>query len=166
MKDEEKTKQELISELKILRKKYTKLKQSHEKKQTSKEISGTETILVVDDNTSTRTAIVKMLDRCGYNSFEANSSKSAIEIVKADGKIISLVLSDVVMPEINGPEMVEKLLKIQPDIKIVFMSGYDEDEIVHSDVFNIQQSHTTFIKKPFSFEEIGRIIREQIDNKR
>jgi len=154
MKDEDKTKEELISELKMLREKYTALKKSLK-----------ETILIVDDNKLTRTAIMKMLNKWGYTLLEADSSKKAIEIFKSHGETIHLVLSDVVMPEINGPEMVKKLLKMQPSIKVVFMSGYAGDAIVHDDVFKILQTHAAFIEKPFTFEEIGLIIKQQLDKK-
>ncbi len=165
MKDEEKTKEELISELKVLRKKYTELKEFFSKDQKLIKIGGTETILVVDDNKDIRTATVKALKKYGYNLLEAGSSQQAIEIFKSHGGTIHLVLSDVVMPETNGPEMVKKLLDLQSEIKVVFMSGYAEDDIIQDDVFKIIHSDNPFIEKPFTFDEIGLIIRLQLDKK-
>lgn len=163
MQDEEKTRDELISELKTLRKKYTELKQILLKNQRLNEIGGTETILVVDDNEHTRRTLVKMLKTLGYHLLEAESSQKAVEIFKSHQDTIHLVLSDVVMPVINGPEMIKKLLKMQPDLKVVFMSGYAGDEIINDDVFKILHSKETFIEKPFIKEEIGLIVRQRLD---
>jgi two-component system, cell cycle sensor histidine kinase and response regulator CckA len=165
MKDEEKTKEELISELKVLRKKYTELKKFFPKDQKLKKTGGTETILVVDDNKDIRTATVEMLKRYGYNLLEAGSSQKAIEIFKSHEGTIHLVLSDVVMPGTNGSEMVKKLLDLQSEIKVVFMSGYAEDDIIQDDVFKIIHSDNPFIEKPFTSDEIGLIIRQQLDKK-
>ncbi len=165
MKDEEKTKKDLISELNALRKKHTELKELLSKNQNLQNFSGTETILVVDDNKHTRAIIVAMLEKYGYDLIEADSCQKAVEIFKSCGKPIHLVLSDVVMPEINGPEMVKKLLDMQLEMPVIFMSGYASDEIIHDDVFQIIHSHNPFIEKPFTFDEIGLIIRQQLDKK-
>ncbi len=161
MKDEEKSKEALIEELKSLRLKNAELTESFPKMKESAE-SGTETILVVDDNEDTREVIVKVLEAIGYKLLEANSSQEALEIVQANRKI-HLVLSDVVMPETNGPKMVEQILKIIPGIMVIFMSGYAEDEIVHDDIFDILNKKAAFIKKPFEIKAINRIIRQQFD---
>lgn len=163
MQDEEKTRDELISELKALRKKYTELEQLFSKNQIVTEIGGTETILVVDDNEIMRKTLVKMLETLGYHILEADSSQKAIEIFTSHQGTVHLVLSDVVMPETNGPEMVKKLLKLQPQLKVVFMSGYAGDEIIDDDVFKILHSEKAFIEKPFIKEEIGLIIRQHLD---
>lgn len=165
MRDEEKTKEVLISELKTLRKKFTALKNSLPKNQGFKDEGGTETILVVDDNEPTRTTIVAMLKKHGYTLLEADSYKKASEIFNSLGGTVHLILVDVVMPEINGPEMVKKLLEMQSEIKVVFMSGYSEDKIVHDDVFKLIHSDRPFIKKPFTSKEIGLIVRQQLDKK-
>jgi DNA-binding NtrC family response regulator len=165
MKDEEKTKEALISELKTLRKKYTELKDVFLKNQDVKLVGGNETILVVDDNEDIRKTIVAMLEKCGYNAIEADSSRTAIEIFKFHGGTIHLVLSDVVMPEISGPEMVKTLYEMQKEIKVVFMSGFTEDDVILDDVLKILHSQTSFIEKPFTFQEICRVVRQQLDKK-
>ncbi len=163
MKDEEKTRDELISELKTLRKKYTELNQLLSKRRNLNEIGGTETILVVDDNESTRRTIVEMLKTLGYHLLEADSSQNAVEIFKSHQATIHLLLSDVVMPLINGPEMAKKLLKLKPELKVVFMSGYAGDKIINDDVFEILHYKEIFIEKPFTIEELGLIVRQQLD---
>ncbi|CCK82154.1 response regulator [Desulfobacula toluolica] len=165
MEDEEKTKKDLISELNALRKEYTQLKASLSKNQESQNFSGTETILIVDDNKQTRETIRAMLEKCGYNIIDADSSLKAIEIFKSCDKPVHLVLADVVMPEINGPEMVKKLLDMQSDIPVVFMSGYAAGDIIHDDVFKVLCSKAPFIEKPFTFAEICLVIRQQLDKK-
>jgi DNA-binding NtrC family response regulator len=165
MKDEEKTKEALISELKTLRKKYTELKDVFLKNQDVKLVGGNETILVVDDNEDIRKTIVAMLEKCGYTVIEADSSRTAIKIFKSHGDTIHLVLSDVVMPEISGPEMVKALYEMQKEIKVVFMSGFTEDDVILDDVLEILHSQTSFIEKPFTFQEICLIVRQQLDKK-
>ncbi len=162
MKDEEKSKEALIVELNALRLKYAELNNSFLKMKKSEE-GGTKTILVVDDNEDTREVIVSMLEALGYKLLEANSSQKALEIVQSNIDTIHLVLSDVVMPKTNGPKMIEQILKVIPGIKVIFMSGYAEDEIVHDDVFNILNKKTAFIKKPFEIKAINRIIRQQFE---
>jgi len=164
MRDEEKTKKELISELQALRKKYTALKEVSSIDRYTEDIRGTETILVVDDNTQMRQFIVDLLEKFGYTLLEADSARKAIETFKSHPGEIQLVLADVVMPGINGPEMIKEILDIQSAVKVVFMSGYAEDEIVHDDVFNLLHAHSPFIKKPFTLREIGLIVRQQLDS--
>ncbi len=105
-----------------------------------------------------------MLEKCGYNLLEAGSSKKAIEIFNSHKGTIHLVISDIVIPETSGPEMVQELFKIQPDMKVIFMSGYAGDEIIHDEVFKILHSQYPFIEKPFTFEDITMAIRQQLDN--
>ncbi len=163
MRDEEKTKGELISDLKKLRKKYTQLEQRLSAGTILQENPCTETILVVDDNQDTRITTIEMLKHYGYTLLEADSSQKAIKIIESHETTIHLVLSDVVMPQINGPEMIKEIVIIKPDIKVVFMSGYAEDQILHDEIFDILHSHIPFIKKPFTYEEIGQIIRQSLD---
>lgn len=163
MRDEEKTKEDLISDLNELRQKYTQLKLSLSTGQTKQNTPGTETILVVDDNDEARAIILSILEHYGYKTFEAGSSQKAVQILETCTEKIHLVLSDVVMPETNGPEMIKQLKEIKPDIKIVFMSGYAEDQIIHDEVFNILHSQIPFIKKPFTFDELSQTIRLALD---
>jgi len=161
--DEEKTKEELISDLNALRKKYTALEQSLSQNENFQEIGGTETILVVDDNEIMRNTLVLMLKTLGYHILEADSPQKAIDIFTSHQGTIHLVLSDIVMPEINGPEMVKKLLELQPRLKVVFMSGYAGDEVINDEVFKILHSKEAFIEKPFIKKDIGLIIRQHLD---
>ncbi len=161
MKDEDKSRDELISELKMLRNKYKALYQSF--LAVKPDLGGTETILVVDDNDDTREVVVRMLETMGYTLLQAESGQKALELIQSRGRKVHLVLTDVVMPDISGPQMAEQMAQLQPGIRILFMSGYAEDEIVHNDVFGILSADKAFVRKPFSIEEICQVIRAQLD---
>lgn len=158
MKDQDKSRQELIAELEHLRIENSQLKTMLSQMQ----MHG-KTLLLVDDNDDTRTAVAAMLKIFGYTVIEAGSPRQAVNIVMEQDNTIDLILSDIVMPDGGGPDMVDQILKIDPEIKVIFMSGYAEDEIVHDGVFKVQHSSASFIKKPFSLEEIGSLLRQEFD---
>jgi len=93
----------------------------------------------------------------GYNLLEASSGKAAVSIFKAYPDTIHLVLTDVIMPNMGGPKMRDQLVKLRPDIKVLFMSGYTDDAIAHSGVLT---PGTAFIEKPFTPVGLARKIRE------
>lgn len=164
MTDENKSKAELIAEIQKLRLENRQLKQSvSPPPQPFANLSGSETILVVDDNEDTRAVVAAMLEDLKYTTIDTGSSEKAQEIFALRKDDIDLVLTDIVMPDISGPEMVEEMQEQKPGLKVVFMSGYAEGELVHTDVFKVQHSEATFIKKPFSLKDIGTIIRGRLD---
>ena len=108
---------------------------------------GNETILIVDDNPSIRQLIIETLKPLGYQCLQAASGKEAIDVVrKYDGEV-HLLLTDVVMPYMNGRELAEKIRKERPDIKIIFMSGYTENIIAHHGVL---EQGINYISKPIT----------------
>ncbi len=121
------------------------------------------TILIVDDNEDLREVLIEMIESLGYKTLTAESPLQALEIFTAENQVIDLILSDIVMPDGGGPELADKLMQLSPDIKMIFMSGFAEDEIVHDDVFKIQHSQAMFIKKPFTREEIGSLLLKQFE---
>ena len=161
MGDDQKTKAELVIELQELREKYKRLKKFFADTVGMKNLQGSETILVLDDNEPTREAVADMLGNFGYTALQAASSDAAVELINTYEKKIDLVLSDVVMPNDSGPEAVEKLVKLNPDLKVLFMSGYAGDEIVHDDVFELMHADHPLIMKPFSLVDIGILIKQQ-----
>ncbi len=175
MNDYNKSKEELVRELEALRRENQQLKQSTTEPEAEPAPNGPspnepspsppseKTILVVDDNDNTRELVADMMDELGYETIEAATAGDAVAIFSKDPDRIDLVISDIVMPEEDGPEMIEHILAIRKDIKVIFMSGYTEDEIVHDSVYRIQDTCAAFIKKPFSLEEIKSLIRDQID---
>ncbi len=166
MNDHDKSKQELIRELAALRSENQELralKQGSTKPHAEPSPKPGKTILIVDDNENTRELVTDMVDELGYETIEASTAGDAIAIFSKDPDRIDLIISDIVMPEEDGPEMIEDILAIRKDIKVIFMSGYTEDEIVHDSVYRIQDTCAAFIKKPFSLAEIKSLIRDQID---
>lgn len=120
---------------------------------------GGERLLVVEDDGMVRAIInTALLDR-GYDVRIAADPLSALELVR---KLrFDLVLTDVVMPELNGRELVERLLSIQPHLRVVYMSGYPGDAVVKR---GIELKGAAFLQKPFSLADLSRRIRESLDS--
>lgn len=123
--------------------------------------TGTETILLVEDQEIVRKLAVRALRAKGYNVIEAEDGKQAlIKYNEQEGRI-DLLLTDVVMPLISGKQLYEHLLKITPDLKSLFMSGYTENAIAHHGVL---EKGTNFIQKPFRPIDLALKVREVLDN--
>ena len=120
---------------------------------------GSETVLVVEDSDALRGLTKKLLERQGFTVLVASNSAEAIQTVEAN-PAIDLLLSDVVMPGASGPELAEILAKLHPGLKVVYMSGYTEDTIVHLGVLN---PGIAFLHKPFTADALGRKIREALE---
>ncbi len=157
MKDEHKSKESLIAELESLRRENKQLKGTESDPQRTEK-----TILIVDDHEDTRETVTAIVTELGYSTVEEADPQKAVKRFSINPSAIDLVISDIVMPNGGGPEMIDTMAKIKPDIKVIFMSGYAEDEIVHDAVFKIQHSRAVFIKKPFSLTEISPLIKKQI----
>ena len=116
-----------------------------------------ETILVVEDEQLVRELTVKMLQKLGYRILTAASGAEAIEVSRAHPGPISLLLTDVVMPAMSGRQLADALRPQRPDMKVLFLSGYTEDTIVHHGVLD---PTVQFLAKPFSREVLARKMRE------
>jgi CheY-like chemotaxis protein len=109
--------------------------------------SGTgETILVADDEAALRHAIVEILRTTGYKVLEAESSTEALEMARQHSGKIDVLLTDIVMPGLRGPELARGVAKVHPEVQVIYMSGYAQD-------FPEAQlpSNSTFLQKPFRF---------------
>jgi PAS domain S-box-containing protein len=120
---------------------------------------GRETILVVEDQVEVRNFAVAALKGYGYHALQAANAAEALRICELERERIHLVLTDVVMPQMGGRELAAKLLEMRPEIKVLYMSGYTDDAIVHRGVID---EGASFIQKPFSPEELATKIREAL----
>ena len=102
--------------------------------------------------------VVKDVDRDGV--IEAADGQQALDLAARHAGAIDLVVTDVVMPEMNGREMADRLLNIRPDMKHLFMSGYTADVIAHRGVLD---EGVNFIQKPFSLRDVSAKVREALD---
>ncbi len=118
---------------------------------------GTETILLVEDEDQVRSIARAILERHGYHVIEARSPEEALAHCQSKSASIDLLLTDVVMPQISGPELARQLLAVVPQLKILCMSGYTDDSIVRHGVL---QAHFAFLQKPFTPESLTRKVRE------
>jgi two-component system, cell cycle sensor histidine kinase and response regulator CckA len=118
------------------------------------------TILVVEDEDSLRSLIRRSLARKGYTVFEASNGEEALAIAREQGSKIDLVLTDVVMPGMRGRELAEHLKAFCPKLRVIFMSGYDEAEVLNQETPPSQRRQTEFIEKPFTPESLVRRLNE------
>lgn len=121
---------------------------------------GTETVLLVEDEVSILSMITKTLENQGYAVIASASPVQAVELAARFNGRIDLLLTDVIMPKINGKDLFSIIRKDRPDIRVIFMSGYTADVIHSSD---IEQIHGRFIQKPFSSKDLLKTIRELLE---
>ena len=123
------------------------------------DLTGTATILLVEDEEAVRAFAARALQSRGYKVHEAASGIDALEIMKQSGGAIDLVVSDVVMPELDGPSMLRELRKTRPDLKIIFISGYAE-EAFRKNLPEGEKFH--FLPKPFSLKQLAVAVKETL----
>jgi signal transduction histidine kinase/ActR/RegA family two-component response regulator len=121
---------------------------------------GTETILLVEDEPSILRMTRMMLEKKGYSVLPAATPGEAIGLAKTHADKIHLLMTDVVMPEMNGSDLAGEITVLYPGICLLFMSGYTEDIIAHQGVLD---DGVTFIQKPFSMADMTQKVREVLD---
>ncbi len=121
---------------------------------------GSETILLVEDEEGIRTLAKTVLQRYGYTVIEAKNGGEALLFCENYTKPIALLVTDVVMPNLSGRQLAERLATRQPNMKVLYMSGYTDDAIVHH---GILESGIPFLQKPFATDALARIVREVLD---
>lgn len=124
-------------------------------------LGGTETILLVEDDHSVRRAICLFLEKAGYRFLDADSPESALALLADNPGVIDLLITDVVMPGMNGHEFACKLTETYPAIKVLYTSGYTAD-IIHNRDVPAEGVH--FLSKPFSRTIFLDKIREILDS--
>lgn len=123
---------------------------------------GGETILVAEDNDAVRQGIIDMLQAYGYTVVSAGDGKEALRIAETHPGTLHVLLTDVVMPEIDGRQLAERLRAVRPEVRIIFMSGYTEDVVIHQGVLH---AGIEFVQKPFTPSVLARKVREVLDRR-
>jgi two-component system, cell cycle sensor histidine kinase and response regulator CckA len=118
---------------------------------------GAETILVVEDQEAVRSLAKVVLTQYGYHVIEASDGEQAIAVANRLPGQIHLLLTDVILPGMNGKEVSDRLRELRPDVKVLFMSGYTADVIAHRGVLD---GGVAFLHKPFSPEELAAQVRD------
>jgi CheY-like chemotaxis protein len=120
-------------------------------------VTGSETILIVEDDEMVRNFTARVLKGCGYRVLIAADGGEAVRVSGAHEGPIHLMLTDVVMPGMSGQELGERLMVSRPGIKVLYMSGYTDNAIVHHGVLDKEKA---FLQKPFTPDSLGRKVRE------
>jgi hypothetical protein len=124
-------------------------------------VRGDETILIVEDEDGVRELLWKILTDHGHTVLEARHGRDALTVAGGYDHPIHLLLTDVVMPEMGAGELADQLLALRPDMRVLFISGYTNDEIVRR---GISRQETAFIQKPFTSDDLMRKVREVLDS--
>lgn len=123
-------------------------------------LRGHETVLVVEDGDAVRAITKQMLQLAGYRVLDARGSADAIRLVEQFPDPIHLLVTDVVMPDMGGRLLAERLVQLRPDLKVLFFSGYMDDAIVRH---GILQADVAFLHKPFTLTVLTHKVREVLD---
>ena len=123
-------------------------------------VNGTENILVVEDEEMIRDLACETLREHGYSVLSAHDGKEALRLMRSVAFPLDLLLTDVVMPHMGGPDLALELLKSHPKIKVLLMSGYTDSAILEQ---GIDERNASFLQKPFSPSELARKVREVLD---
>ena len=121
---------------------------------------GTETLLLVEDEMQILELAAKQLSKLGYRVLAASDGRHAVELSKANPATIDLIVSDVIMPEMNGPEAVGEILRVQPRARVIYVSGYTDDVVLQS---GVESSGAVLIRKPFNLDDLARLVRANLD---
>jgi DNA-binding NtrC family response regulator len=123
-------------------------------------VRGTETILLVEDDEAVRLLALATLRQAGYRVLQASNPRRAMEVTDGSNEPIHLLLSDVIMPESDGPPLFQKLAGTHPALRVLYMSGHADDVVLEQ---GIEPRSTPFINKPFTPQTLTLKIREVLD---
>jgi two-component system cell cycle sensor histidine kinase/response regulator CckA len=116
-------------------------------------------ILVVDDDTAVRQVAARVLQRVGYRVLQAGEGAEALSVARAHPGRLDLLLTDVVMPGMNGRELGERLTEERPETRLLYMSAYTEDEVV---LRGVRVADVAFVYKPFSLDGLADAVRQAL----
>ncbi len=138
----------------------TNLKIADNKTETRKDLSGSATVLLVEDEDAVRMGGVRALQSRGYTVHEASTGVEALEVLEELNGQVDIIVSDVVMPEMDGPTLLRELRKHYPDIKFIFVSGYAEDAFAK----NLpEDAKFGFLPKPFSLKQLATAVKDMLE---
>jgi CheY-like chemotaxis protein len=123
-------------------------------------VTGSETILLVEDEEAFRTLATRILRNLGYEVLESTSPEDAIQVSERHKEPIDLLLTDVVLPGMSGRKVAEHLAFLRPGMNVLYMSGYTDDALVHHGVL---EAGIAFLQKPFTPSALARKVREVLD---
>jgi two-component system cell cycle sensor histidine kinase/response regulator CckA len=121
---------------------------------------GTDTLLVVEDELAVRQLFTTVLRRLGYTVHEASSGTDALRLFIEHASSIQVIITDVVMPGMSGGELAQRIRAMRPDARILFVSGYTDDKVVHRGVLHGEED---FMQKPFTPMELAQRVRAALD---
>jgi CheY-like chemotaxis protein len=123
-------------------------------------LAGTETILLVEDEPGVRQLVREMLHRLGYTIVEAGGGAEALRLFEQYQGSIDLLLTDVIMPQMSGRDLAERLRAVRPSLKVLYISGYTDDMLAHHGVL---ESNVFLLPKPFAPDELAKKLRDVLD---
>lgn len=123
-------------------------------------LRGSETVLLVEDQEDVRALARDVLEMSGYAVIEAAGGVEALRICEQHHAPLHLLLTDVVMPQMNGRELAERLLMLRPRLRVLYMSGYPDDEVLRR---GVSGASIQFLRKPFTPDELAEKLREVLD---
>jgi signal transduction histidine kinase/CheY-like chemotaxis protein len=121
---------------------------------------GLETVLLVEDEDQVRSVVRLSLELFGYRVLESRDGREALDLLERADQPVDLVVTDVMMPRMTGPEFAQRAFRLNPDLKILFISGYTDKAIVHHGILS---PGTAYLQKPFAPDVLGRKVREVLD---
>ena len=114
------------------------------------------TVLVVDDDPAVRRLVTGVLDRAGHRVLQAADGAAALSLAGAESDPVALLLTDVVMPGLSGEAVAERLRDAHPDLRVVYMSGYSEEEL---EARGVRAVGSAYLTKPFTPEILSMVVR-------
>ena len=130
-----------------------------EKAEVTRDLTGSGRVLLVEDEDVVRSFAARALARQGYEVLEAGTGVEALEVVEREQRRIDIVVSDVIMPEMDGPTLLKELRKTNPDLKFIFVSGYPDDAFKKS---LDEDEDYAFLPKPFTLPQLAAKVKEQL----
>ena len=123
---------------------------------------GRETILFVEDEESLRSVVGDFLTQFGYRVLTATNGRDALDIATAHEGAIDLLLTDVIMPQMSGPELARKIRATRPEMKVMYISGYSESIL---EPFDVNETGTALLQKPFTIRVLAAKLQELLNKK-